>query len=267
MQITAWKDVDGLQYIDQGGFQQRNPSTFWLMKLANQLYQWPHFPPIKICTDDFTVNNSDVSYVVDKSQYHRAIPCFSFHKWEEVNIPGYDQTVAEIIKAGSKEPEVRKAGWIGNLDTHPNRRLLYDIGKSNADTMDIMSFLVGQGQTGYMSLADLVSKYAVVIDIEGRGFSARVKYLMWSNRPLLLIQRPHQEFYYEHMVPWKHYIPVQRDMSDLVEKVKWCLDNYESAMEIAQEARVFCQTYLTHVACCAQWNRVITWWIDQQSQT
>ena len=33
-----------------------------------------------------------------------------------------------------------------------------------------------------------------------------------------------------------HYIPVNRDLSDLIEKTQWCLDNYEKAVQIAENA-------------------------------
>ena len=71
------------------------------------------------------------------------------------------------------------------------------------------------------------------------------------------MDRPHKEFFYEHLIAWEHYIPVERDLGDLVEKTKWCLDNYEKAQEIAEKAYLFAQEHLTRNAAYKQLNRII----------
>ena len=57
---------------------------------------------------------------------------------------------------------------------------------------------------------------------------------------------------------YEHYIPVKRDLSDLIEKTKWCLENYDKALQIAENAYNFCKIYLTREACFAKWNSIIT---------
>jgi hypothetical protein len=47
---------------------------------------------------------------------------------------------------------------------------------------------INQGQLGlkgtnYISTDQLVSKYSILIDIEGTGYSGRLKHLLWSHRP------------------------------------------------------------------------------------
>ena len=79
----------------------------------------------------------------------------------------------------------------------------------------------------------MVKKYSAVIDIEGNGYSGRLKHLLWSHRPVLLIDRPHKEYFFKYLKEWIHYVPVKRDMSDLVEKTRWVLNNYEEAKKIA----------------------------------
>lgn len=260
--MVIWKDEHGLHVHDQGAFQQRNPSTAWLAQEADKIYNWPPFQPLGVCTDDFIVSRNDVSFVVPDGQYERAVPCFSFHKWEEAEIPDYERTVREIMAAGNEAPCLLKAGWIGNLDTHTNRKRLFGIGQDNKDIMDITAMSWHNGHPIYMSHADLVRKYSVLIDVEGRGYSGRVKFLLWSQRPLILADRPDKEFYYEHLVPWKHYIPAQRNLSDIEEKVRWCLDNRDAAHAIAKNALEFSKTFLTRDAVYAQWNRVIMRWIN-----
>ena len=112
--------------------------------------------------------------------------------------------------------------------------------------------------TTYLSMPELVKRYSILIDVEGGGWSARLKFMLWSHRPLMLVDRPHKEYFFEHLVPWVHYIPVKRDMSDLVEKTQWCFDNYGKALAIAENAYNFSKQHLTREACYAQWNKVVT---------
>jgi glycosyltransferase involved in cell wall biosynthesis len=112
--------------------------------------------------------------------------------------------------------------------------------------------------TKYISTPDLIKNYSILIDIEGAGpYSARLKTLLWSHRPLLLVSRPGNEFFFEFLKEWEHYIPVKRDLSDLVEKTKWCIDNYDKAKQIAENAYEFSKQYLTREACYKQWDSII----------
>lgn len=94
----------------------------------------------------------------------------------------------------------------------------------------------------------MVKTYSILIDIEGNGYSGRLKYLLWTLIPLLFVDRPYKEYFFEFLEEWKHYIPVKRDLSDLVEKTELCLLNYSRAQEIAKNAYEFSKKYLTREA-------------------
>ena len=51
-------------------------------------------------------------------------------------------------------------------------------------------------------------------------------------------------YFFDELIPWKHYIPVRADMSDLLKKIEWARANDEKAKEIAQRAREFALTHL-----------------------
>jgi hypothetical protein len=80
----------------------------------------------------------------------------------------------------------------------------------------------------YISTPELVEKYSILIDIEGNGYSGRLK----------------------------HYIPVKRDLTDLIEKTKWCLNNYDKALQIAENAYRFSKLHLTRDTCYNKWNDI-----------
>jgi hypothetical protein len=180
-----------------------------------------------------------------------------------VGINDYESFVKEIDNAGLNIYEINKVGWIGNKNTNDMRKKLVEIGDTNKELFDIFDMFWIQSRntqlnsSKYISTPDLVKKYSILIDIEGNGYSGRLKHLLWSHRPLLLVDRPHKEFFFEFLKEWEHYIPVKRDLTDLIEKTKWCLDNYDKALIIAENAFQFSKLYLTRDACYDKWNNII----------
>lgn len=260
------KENGQLVFYHNGGFQFRNPSTIWCITEADKIYKWGDFPEMTISTEDSECNDStSYSYSRMDGNLSRVVPDFVFHNWPQSGIQDYEMTINKIQEAGLKKPLVQKLGWIGNINTNPMRERLLHIGNNHRDIMDIRSMTWFQEKdangrlksTHFMSLEDLVHTYAMLIDVEGHGYSGRLKCLLWSRRPLLLVERPHHEYFFEHLKAWEHYIPVKRDLSDLVEKVRWTLDHQEEALCIARNALEFSKQHLTRAACFAIWNRII----------
>jgi hypothetical protein len=261
MSFSVEKCSGVLCFRDFGCYETRNSSTVWCITEANKIYNWDDFAPITINTQDYGKNH-EYSYSKDGS-HDKLVPEWNFHAWPQIGIDDYTRTVDQIILAGSEPYEINKVGWIGETGL-PARTRLLDLGNKNKDVLDIvsMSWLRQEGQTrlnatSYISIPELVKRYSILIDIEGCGFSARLKYLLWSRRPLIIVDRPYTEFFFKHLIPWTHYIPVKRDLSDLIEKTKWILEHYDEALKIADHAHQFSQEHLTREACYRQWNAII----------
>jgi hypothetical protein len=47
------------------------------------------------------------------------------------------------------------------------------------------------------------------------------------------------QWYYDELEPWRHYVPVSSDLSDLVERIEWCRANPARSEEIANEGQRF----------------------------
>lgn len=254
MSFTVKKEGN-LIFNDLGGYETRNMSTMWCIEQADKIYNWNDFAEIKIHTGDYEASENDYTYSKQNS-YQNVVPDFNFESWPQVGIDDYDEFIKKIDVQGLLGFDINKVGWIGNPDTHPYRHRMIEIGEGNKDLFDF--FGMNWNKPGkYISTPDLVKKYSMVIDIEGSGYSGRLKHLLHSHRPLLLVDRPHKEYFFEHLKEWEHYIPVNRDLSDLVEKTKWCLENYEKALTIAENAYQFSKKYLSRAACFNQWNTII----------
>lgn len=264
-QFTVAKRNGQLQYMDQGGYESRNASCIWCINQANSHFDWEDFPELTIHTGDYEQSISEHTFSKQNSTI-RTVPDFNFHAWPEVGIDDYERTIGAVHERGLQPAAQHKVGWIGNLHTCGTRQVLYEIGRLHPvffDICDMQWSISGQTKldsSRYISLPDLVAEYSILIDIEGNGYSGRLKYLLWSHRPLLLVDRPHREFFFDAFEPWVHYIPVDRYCTDLLEKAQWCVENYPQALQIAERAYQKSCEMLTRLACYKQWDRVISEW-------
>lgn len=257
-----------LHFRDICGYETRNPSTFWCIQQADDIYHWNDFEEQLIHTSDYEYDNNHYTYS-KRNSYHKLVPDFNFHAWPQVGINDYESFTKEIDQAGLQPYELNKVGWIGNSNTHYRRKQLVEIGHHHNELFDIIDMSwsasgnVFLNSTTYLPTPKLVATYAMLIDIEGNGYSGRLKHLLWSHRPLLLVDRPHKEFFFEHLKEWEHYIPVSNDLSDLVEKTKWCIEHYDKALQMAENAYQFSKTHLSREACYAKWNDIISSFIEK----
>ena len=81
--------------------------------------------------------------------------------------------------------------------------------------------------------------FKYLIDVRGIGWTDRVKYLLAMKRPLLLVDRPYREYYFDELIPMKHYIPVKEDFSDMLEKIDFLESDSGLYMYIVKNASDF----------------------------
>jgi hypothetical protein len=177
-------------------------------------------------------------------------PDWVFCHWPSASIQEFEDTKNKIISKydNNPNPTINKVGWFGNIHSplsdvieYTTRPLLKKIGDENPELFDIVHISPINGMINktnnndYLSLPDLV-KYKYLIDIGGNGYSGRLKFLLFSKRPLLLVDRNYIEYFHEDLIPYVHYIPVQMDLSDLLIQVDWMISNPEKCLEIANNA-------------------------------
>jgi hypothetical protein len=177
-------------------------------------------------------------------------PDFSSHHWPSANISSFEETKKLIIIASKTDPTINKVGWFGNIHSpgtdvieHHTRPLLKKIGDENPDLFDIFHInpingIIDDKVTNYKSFETL-TKYKYLIDIGGNGYSGRLKYLLFSQRPVLIVDRVYIEYFYEDLIPFVHFIPVKEDLSDLIVQVNWMKNNPEKSLDIANNAFEF----------------------------
>lgn len=256
--FIAKKDNGKLLFKDLGGIDNKNSSTMWCMYEADKVHNWNSFKQIKISTNEVSTDINEYSPCKENS-YVNLIPDFSFHNYPKIGITDYEQYVNEIHNSGMIKFEKDRVGWIGDVTSSSNRQTLVNIANSNKHMFEIVDTqsLADNDKEQIGSINDLVKKYSILLDIEGSTYSLKLKFLLWSGRPILLVDRPYKEYYFEYLKPWVHYIPVKRDLSDLTNKVDWCLTNYDKAVKIGSNAYEFAKQYLSREGSYAQWDKLI----------
>ena len=68
---------------------------------------------------------------------------------------------------------------------------------------------------------------------------------MFSESVILKVDSEWVEHYYDKLIPWKHYIPIKSDLSDLIQRIKWCRLNDNICNKIAQNAYQFAKENFT----------------------
>lgn len=96
--------------------------------------------------------------------------------------------------------------------------------------------LVRHGVVGSKIRQSDWGRYKFAVDIDGHTNA-------WSNffvRLLLgccvlKVQSEHgfRQWYYDRLTPWRHYVPVNADMADLIEKIAWCRSHDAECAAIA----------------------------------
>jgi len=270
--LFVWKRAGDLCALDLRGYETRNPSVLKLIALAEQTSELPAFGPLLVHTGDRPINTGDptwhsLAFSSAVGFFDTAVPDFLFDGWPQVGLGDYEDAARSAAAAGMLEPETMRLGWIGNCDTHPSRWRLHELGAAHPDLLDVhhitwvpnadgspMATLAGN----QLSLEDQVRRWGLLIDIEGNGWSARLKLLLHSGRPVFIQERPWREWFWPQLRPMEHYIPVQRDLSDLCDRVRWALDHADEAGAIGQAGQRFAQSELTREAAARAWSRTLT---------
>lgn len=88
------------------------------------------------------------------------------------------------------------------------------------------------------------STYKYIINIDGHVSAFRLSLELSTGSVILLVDSEWKLWYSELLVPYEHYIPIKNDLSDLIEKIKWCRNNDDKCKKIASNTLIFFERYL-----------------------
>lgn len=83
-------------------------------------------------------------------------------------------------------------------------------------------------------------KYRYTLDADGYACAWASLFLkLASGSTTLKIQSPYEQWYHRALIPWRHFVPVAPDLSDIKECLEWLQAHDEAARTIADESRQF----------------------------
>ncbi|KOX68553.1 KDEL motif-containing protein 1 [Melipona quadrifasciata] len=180
--------------------------------------------------------------------------------------------------------------WCGSFDTKDIVMPTYDITESSLEGMSrvMLDMLSVQGNTDTLweekiekifwrgrdsrrerlDLIDISRKYPDLfnykyqLNIDGTVAAYRFPYLLAGDALVFKQESKYYEFFYNSLVPGKHYIPIKRDLSNLVEKIMWAKKHDLEALQITRSARQFARDNLLphnvlcyHVVLFHEWSK------------
>lgn len=236
-------------FYDFGGYEDRNMSTIKLiinaLKSNEEIFYNKQIDCIVNTTDH--TNHNFLSYANPFDKY-KTIPCFTFDAWKQIGIDSFENMVSDIKEKANQPYISDKLFWAGSINPHIMPRCEYqkianenekiicesiDFERTNPDRLTAYNFV---------SLPDH-TKYKYLIDLEGMGWSARLKFLCFTKRVLFINNRPHLEWWMHGLKDWHNCIIVDRNLEDLVEKFNYIENNPKLYNDIANNLYEFaCKT-------------------------
>lgn len=89
------------------------------------------------------------------------------------------------------------------------------------------------------------SSYKYIVNIDGHVSAYRLSLELAMGNVILLVKSNWKLWYSDLLVPYKHYVPIAEDLSDLISQIKWCQNNDSTCKTIAENATLFYNQYLT----------------------
>jgi hypothetical protein len=190
-----------------------------------------------------------------------AVPDWCFDAWPEAGVQqgGFDAACAALTEAGSKDAPDGRLCWTGTAHHHPSRMNLMQLAAQHPTRFACENVAdrrlsaksgvsVAPSDPQFRTLAEQVGRYRYLLDVQGKGYSSRLKLLLHSGRAVFVVRSPWSEYYYAQLSPWVHYIPVRENLTDLVDRLDWADNHSEEVATIAATAQAFARSHLTEKA-------------------
>lgn len=91
--------------------------------------------------------------------------------------------------------------------------------------------------------------YKYLMDIDGHSCSFdRMAWILYSNSVLFKHQSDQVQWYYENLLPWVHYVPINAGFTNIAGTYKWIENHPEIAREISANSRRLAEETFNHAA-------------------
>lgn len=96
---------------------------------------------------------------------------------------------------------------------------------------------------------EIQSTYKYMVHIDGNVAAYRLGTTLLLNVVILLVDSGSRLWFQHMMKPYVHYVPVKADLSDLIDKIRWCKSHDKECEIIASNAYKLGENIMTKKAC------------------
>lgn len=211
------------------------------------------------------------------------MPDFGYWSWPEVKVGPYRDVRRRIatVDDGGMTPDGKRIPgiafgdkkkqllWRGSVATEPEIRgkLLRATQRKSWASVHALDWDSRDDIDHYLLPMEDHCRYMFLAHAEGRSFSGRGKYLLNCRSVFVSHRLVWREVHHAAMIsgsgPDANFVEVDRDFSDLEQKIEFLLDNPEVAERIANNAvKTFRDRYLTPAAEACYWRYLIRRYAD-----
>lgn len=116
----------------------------------------------------------------------------------------------------------------------------------------------------YISMKDHCS-YKYLMDLDGNCASApRLALLLHSNSVVFKHQTNSIQWFYGKLKAYQHFIPVKKNLGDLLPKIEWAKSHDQECEQISKQARQLAQEVLSHEAIYLYFYKLIETYARKQ---
>ncbi|XP_015113633.1 protein O-glucosyltransferase 2 [Diachasma alloeum] len=231
---------------------------------------------------EFFVNLGDWPLVQERGPLYPIFSWCGSNDTRDIILPTYDITESSLenmgrvmldmlsVQGNIKTPWKQKIGkmfWRGR-DSRRERLKLIEISKKYPDLFnvsitnffffreEIEKYGPGQRPISFFDFFD----YKYQLNIDGTVAAYRLPYLLAGDSAVFKQDSKYYEYFYHHLIPYEHFIPVKADLSDLVEKIEWAKNDDSKTRQIAKAGRALMrQVALPHDVLCYHVSLLQMW--------
>ena len=89
------------------------------------------------------------------------------------------------------------------------------------------------------------SEYKYILNIDGYVSAYRLSSELSMGSVVLIVKSDYKLWFSDKLIEYVHYVPVNSDLSDLIDIIKWCKKNDKKCKEIAHNGMEFFKKYLS----------------------
>ena len=149
-------------------------------------------------------------------------------------ITSKDNIRIKAVELSKKNYEYLDAGIVSF-----NRKLKKNINKP----LEIIDIDIKLEKSNFMSLEEK-AKYKYILNLDGHVSAFRLGH-EFSLGSVLLIPKSKYYLWFSYLLePWVHYVPIDENLDNLIDQIKWCIDNDLKCKKIAENGLNFYKKYL-----------------------